>query len=101
LRLRTPWDASTIWLRHNVDVPRLAPGDSLTLHLFHDEDVEIFVNGKPLYEAKGYLTSYRNVVLDAAQKALFRPGANTVAVVCRQTAGGQGVDLGLSLEREP
>jgi hypothetical protein len=100
LQERTTWDTKSIWLRTNVDVPELKPGDTLTLHLFHDEDVEVFVGGKRLYRARGYITAYRDVLLDDAQKALFRPGPNVVAVRCTQTGGGQGIDLGLSLSRE-
>ncbi len=101
VRVRTPWDSKEIWLRSTVKVPQLKPSDSLTLHLFHDEDVVIMVNGKILYEAKGYLTGYSDIALDAQQKGLFKAGANTVTVQCRQTIGGQGVDLGLILDVEP
>ena len=83
-----------------MTVPDVKPHDTITLHLFHDEDVEVFVNGKRLFGARGYVTSYRDIVLNNEQKALFSPGRNTVSVVCRQTGGGQGVDLGLMLSRE-
>ncbi|MBX6315997.1 MAG: hypothetical protein IRY99_24250 [Isosphaeraceae bacterium] len=99
LVVRTPWQTRSIWLRTTVEVPPLNGDDALSLHLFHDEDVAIFVNGQPLYQAKGFLTSYRDIPLDAAQKALFRPGTNVLAVSCRQTRGGQGIDLGLSLQK--
>jgi hypothetical protein len=69
------------------------------LHLFHDKDVEILVNGRPLVKERGFLTSYSDLTLTDAQKALFRPGANTLAVSCRQSRGGQGIDLGLTLLR--
>ena len=97
MRARTAWSTPEVWLRTAVELPELAPADLLTLHLFHDEDVEVFVNGQRLYRGRGYLTSYADLPLDEAQKALFRPGRNVLAVHCRQTAGGQGVDVGLSL----
>jgi hypothetical protein len=100
LQERTVWDTPTIWLRTAVDVPALKASDSLILHLFHDEDVEVFVNGRRLLRARGYITSYRDVLLDDAQRSLFRPGRNVIAVSCKQTGGGQGVDVGLSLMRE-
>jgi hypothetical protein len=67
------------------------------MHLFHDEDVEIFVNGKLLFEVKGFTTQYRNIELSKDQRALFREGKNTIAVHCSQTSGGQGIDVGLTL----
>ena len=60
---------------------------------------QILVNGRPLIRERGYLTSYRDLTLTEAQRALFRPGVNTLAVSCRQTGGGQGIDLGLTLSR--
>src|SRR5262249_30585175 len=46
LQERTIWDTPSIWLRTTVDVPQFKAGDALTLHVFHDEDVQVFVNGK-------------------------------------------------------
>jgi hypothetical protein len=99
VRVETPWDSDTIWLRTTVELPRLKPDDALILHLFHDEDVAVMVNGQPLVRERGYLTSYRDLTLTEAQKALFHSGVNTLAVTCRQTGGGQGIDLGLTLLR--
>jgi hypothetical protein len=99
VRVETPWDSDAIWLRATVNVPRLDPDDVLVLHLFHDEDVEIRVNGRPLLKERGFVTTYLDRSLTEAQKALFRPGANTLAVSCRQSGGGQGIDLGLTLLR--
>lgn len=100
LQDRTRWDTPEIWLRTTVELPRIGPDDVLTLHYFHDEDVEIFVNGRRLLRAGGYVTSYEDVPLSAEQRSLFHEGTNTIAVHCRQTGGGQGVDVGLMLLRE-
>jgi hypothetical protein len=99
LQERTLWDTPAIWLRATVDLPKLASSDALSLHLFHDEDVALFVNGKSLLRERGYVTSYRDIPLDESQKGLFRTGPNTIAVKCTQTGGGQGIDVGLSLTR--
>ncbi|MDB5351322.1 MAG: glycoside hydrolase [Planctomycetota bacterium] len=100
LQDRTLWDSPAIWLRTTVDVPEFAKGDALMLHLFHDEDVEIFVNGKPFYRDEGFTTKYQDLRLGESAKALFHAGKNSVAVRCTQTRGGQGVDLGLKIVRE-
>jgi hypothetical protein len=34
------------------------------------------------------------------QLALFREGVNTVAVYCRQTVGGQFIDVGIQVLRQ-
>lgn len=99
LRARTRWDSPAIWLRTTFEAPRLAPGDTLRLRVFHDEDVEVRLNGSPIFRAEGYDTDYADIALDDAAKALLRPGANTLAVTCRHSAGGQGVDVGMSVLR--
>jgi hypothetical protein len=95
IRVGTTWDTERIWLRTQVELPALSSLDDLTLRLFHDEDVEIFVNGKPLFSTRGYVTAYRDIVLDETRRTHFHPGKNTLAVSCRQTGGGQGIDVGL------
>jgi hypothetical protein len=97
LQEHTGWHSPSIWLRTTVETSKPGEDDEMTLHLFHDEDVQIYVNGKPLFEARGYTTDYRDVVLNPSQKALFHDGKNTIAVHCMQSSGGQGVDLGLSV----
>jgi len=99
IRVGTAWNTPAIWLRAPVDLPALGANDQLSLHLFHDEDVEIFVNGKPLYRHRGYISEYDDIYLDGAQRALFKPGRNLLAISCRQTGGGQGIDLGLKLQK--
>lgn len=97
LALKTRWESSRIWLRSEVELPDLGPDDALTLRLFHDEDVTIFVNGERLYHERGYANAYKDIPLTADQKSLFQAGRNVLAVSCRQTGGGQGVDVGLML----
>ena len=99
IKVRTAWAGRQIWLRAALEMPERRPGDTLKLHLFHDEDVEIYVNGERLYAAGGYLTSYVDIPLDDAQRALFKPGKNLVAVMCKDSGGGRGVDVGLTLTR--
>ncbi len=99
VRVRTPWLTPQIWLRKTVELPNLGPDDLVNLRIFHDEDAEVFVNGHELLRTHGYITSYRDVELTAAQKALFHPGKNTIAVSCRQSSGGQGIDVGLTVLR--
>ncbi len=99
IRVNTRWDTPQIWLRTNSEVPAIAPEDSLTLRIYHDEDAEIFVNGKRLLQTRGFLSDYRDIELSKTQMALFQKGTNRLAIHCRQTRGGQGIDLGLILQK--
>lgn len=97
LRVGTNWETPDVWMRTRANLPALAGDDQLTLHLFHDEDVQVYVNGKLLHRSRGYMTTYGDIPLSKEQKALFHQGVNLVAVSCHQTGGGQGVDVGVSL----
>jgi hypothetical protein len=100
LRAASLWKSPRLWMRTHVTLPEMGPQDTLVLRVFHDEDVAVFVNGKVLLREKGYTTTYRDVVLSKGRRALFHAGDNVIAVSCRQTRGGQGVDLGLVLQRQ-
>ncbi|MCW5555823.1 MAG: DUF4965 domain-containing protein [Verrucomicrobiae bacterium] len=90
----TVWNTRDIWLRREVELPadKLA---NLQLWLHHDEDVEIYLNGTLALRASGYVTGYDAFPLNEAGNAALKPGRNVIAVHCRQTGGGQYIDLGL------
>lgn len=95
-RLGTRWDSPDIWLRCEINLPTDFGKSGVWLDLHHDESVEIFVNGLPLLERKGYVTDYERIHLSPGQISLFEPGKkNVIAVHCHQTGGGQYVDVGL------
>ena len=91
--VRTEWKTPEIYLRRDFTLDTLPA--SATLSILHDEDVEVYLNGVPAYQATGSTIRYERVpVADAAVKAL-RKGRNVIAVHCKQTIGGQYVDVGL------
>ena len=71
------------------------------LRIFHDEDVEIYLNGILACRDGGFLTGYDDFEIDAAAAASLKPGENVIAVHCRQTAGGQFIDVGLVEDKGP
>ena len=89
----TTWQGAEIWMRTGFGLKELP--QTLALEIYHDEDVEVYLNGVEIFRAKGYVTDYQVVVLD--QKALdaLQTGRNVVAVHCRQTGGAQFIDLAL------
>jgi hypothetical protein len=90
----TEWRSSDIWLRRTVELPR-ADAAGLNVRIHHDEDAEVYLNGKRVIQLTGYETDYVDVELDKEAAAALRPGKNVIAVHCRQTAGGQFIDAGL------
>ncbi len=89
----TVWSSPAIWLRRTVrlDAPPARP--FLSIH--HDEDCEVYINGHLALARTGYTTDYLYVPLSGDAAKLPRAGENTIAVRCRQTRGGQYIDVGL------
>jgi len=92
--VRTPWTRPGIWLRRVFHLPSI-PSSRLYLQVHHDEDAQVFINGKLIAQLKGYTTAYRAMPLDGRAKSAMRSGHNLVAVHCSQTDGGQYIDVGL------
>ncbi len=102
-KLGTVWSTGDIWIRRTFNPGSLTPEQisRLVIRDYHDEDVEIFINGVRAYAATGYIGSYESRPLSVQAKAAIIPnGSNVLAVHCHQTGGGQYVDVGLS-ERIP
>ncbi len=96
-RARTRWNTADIYLRLAVEVPAEGIAQA-SLRYFHDDDMEVFVNGEPLFTRPGYVTDYEEVTLAPDQVALFRPGRNVLAVHCRNHYGPQFVDIGITYD---
>lgn len=103
LPLGTDWNTPDLWLRKTVRFPNLDAQqlDSLRFFAYHDEDMEIYVNGVLAVKAPGYTQGYHWFrSMEAAKKAVLPGRDNVIAVHCRQTAGGQGIDVGVGT-RDP
>ncbi len=90
----TEWLADEIWLRRDFELEALPQGD-LYLEVHHDEDVQIYLNGVLAAEEKGYTTNYTELPIAAAARQTLRAGTNHLAVYCKQTNGGQYIDVGI------
>jgi hypothetical protein len=90
----TAWETADIWLRREFELPEgklEAPG----LRMHHDEDAEVYLNGKLAAKLAGFTRDYEVVAIQAEALATLKPGKNTIAVHCHQTTGGQYIDVGL------
>lgn len=90
----TSWSSPDIWLRKKFLMPEKTFSDFF-INIFYDEDVEVFLNGTFIYSRKGYTVTYKQDVLAKEFSSLFVPGENLIAVHCKQTVGGQYIDLGI------
>ncbi len=92
-RLGTAWYSDSIWLRKQVKLDQVPDEPALLIH--HDEDVKVFLNGQAVLEREGYITDYTVVPLKAEHVKRLRQGMNVLAVSCKQTNGGQFIDVHL------
>ena len=93
----TAWTSPDIWVRRTVTLP--ADLDAITTQVvcWHDEDVQVYVDGVFAAGEAGFINSYDVLPIDAAARAKLRPGATvTIAAHCHQTSGGQILDVGLA-----
>jgi len=69
---------------------------NLQIQAYHDEDMQVYINGILAASVTGYATSYQFFDIAPAALAQLTPGATLeFAVHCHQTVGGQNVDVGL------
>ncbi|MCP4785334.1 MAG: glycoside hydrolase family 2 [Fuerstiella sp.] len=92
-RIGTIWSTQNIWLRKWFTLEKVPTNPALLLH--HDEDVEVYINGRRVAALKGYSTKYEVVPIDPAGRKELKTGKNLMAVHCRQTGGGQFIDVHL------
>jgi len=90
----TEWKTSDVWLRREITMPD-GPFRKLSLRIHHDEDAEIYINGVLAGKCPGFTSEYVEAPLTPEGAAALKPGKNTIAVHCRQTGGGQFIDVGL------
>jgi hypothetical protein len=91
----TQWNSDEIWLRRTFQLNSSVSVEHLQLRIHHDEDAQVYINGVKALDTSGYLTDYLESPLSPAAREALQAGENTLAVHCRQTDGGQFIDVGL------
>ncbi len=100
-KVGTEWNTTNIWLRRTFDVKPWFKAAALRLNVHHDEDARVYLNGRLIAELPGFIGGYEVVLLDERARQALMTGPNVLAVTCRQTRGGQYIDVGLEDEAAP
>jgi len=94
--VRTEWKTSDIWLRKDFRLVEI-PG-KLVLRIHHDEDAQVYMNGKLVKTLTGHSNRYIDMDITEASLDVLQTGRNTIAIHCKQTTGGQYIDAGLLVD---
>lgn len=102
--VRTEWKTNDIWMRRTVEFdPELG---ELRMLMHHDEDGEVYFNGELARSVTGFTTDYQLFRLSKKATWTYAEGSGiilqsrpklTIAVHCKQTGGGQYIDVGFQL----
>jgi hypothetical protein len=87
----TEWTGKDIWLRRTFEVASEVV-DGLALRVHHDDEAEVYLDGKLVAKLTGWTNDYTLVTLP---KTRLTPGRHTLAIHCHQDRGGQYIDAGL------
>lgn len=92
----TIWRAQQIWLRHTFELP-VAPATPkhLVAEVFHDGDVEIFLNGISAGRRLGASRRYVLLPLSDSARNSVGPGRNVLAVHTVAAGTDRAVDVAL------
>ncbi len=95
----TFWNSADIWIRRSFNW-----NDNSTepyfLKFYHDDNVKVYLNRNLIYEREGWVDQAEYFELDKAIRKHVKKGKNLLAIHCRNTAGGQHVDIGISKKLE-
>ena len=97
-QITSNWEGSDIWLRRNFNPGPLKAEElkQLVLRQYHDDGVEIYINGVLAYQNDGATHEYDNVPISAEARAAIVPGAdNVLAVHGHDNGGDKHVDVGI------
>ncbi len=90
----TQWRGGQIWTRRTFTLDK-DPSPALQLRVHHDEDCEVYINGVLALKTTGFTSNYEEFAISPEARKVLKAGENTFAVFCRQTSGGQFIDVGL------
>ncbi len=100
-RVKTPWSTPDIWMRSTYTPPKGADLGKLSLEVCHDEDFEVYINGVAAASGSGHRKDYALFAINPSARKVIKPGKNLIAVHCRQTVGGQFIDVGFTTKPVP
>jgi hypothetical protein len=91
---RTVWETEAIWLRREIILPDI-PFTHLQLQIHADDYADVYLNGVLAAKVTKCTPGYQGFPISEEARRTLRPGANVLAVTCRDSGGGRYIDVGL------
>jgi predicted alpha-1,2-mannosidase len=97
----TPWTSPDIWMRTTFNLKTLPAHAKLAV--YHDQDVEIYLNGVLAATEADYVHKYKSLPITAEALATLKVGQNTLAMHVRhpEDGGRRFADATVVEESEP
>lgn len=93
---KTAWKSEDIWMRRSFEADPSSLGNApVLLDIRHDDNVEVYLNGKEIFKKEGWTEKYIKPALSVDLKSLLKKGKNVLAIHCANTKGGAYLDAGL------
>lgn len=93
--VKTLWKSHDIWVRRTFNVANPASINELFLKINHDDNIEVYLNGKKIYTKEGWTNNFQYIALSNNDKNALKAGSNVIAIHLINTAGGRFLDFGL------
>jgi len=88
---KTKWNSDDLYLRRTFDVADVSAAKKY-LKLNHDDNVQVYLNGKQIYRKNGWVSDYIYLPIE---DGILQKGKNVLAIHCKNTAGGRHLDAGI------
>jgi predicted alpha-1,2-mannosidase len=96
---RTPWDTDDIWMRTEIDLPKVPARAGISV--YHDQSVEVYVNGIRAGEDDQFVHAYTVMPLRGAARDSLRPGRNILAMHVHHPGPGRHFADAVVVELQP
>ncbi len=90
-KAKTEWKSDDIWFRRTFNLNKLT-SNKVYLRINHDDNIEVYINGKKAHAKEGWTNRLSYVEIDAS---LLKVGNNILAIHCANSAGGRWLDAGI------
>ncbi|MFN8345606.1 MAG: DUF4965 domain-containing protein [Spirosomataceae bacterium] len=97
-RCHLSWTKGGVWIRRAFHWDSKTDLASLKLMLAYNDEVEVFLNGVPVFEHHNVAEDYRPYAIPTQALQTLQPGENILTIYALHTSGNSFIDFGLAQE---